>query len=332
VSDDLALETPPGDLDSRTEAIEFTSIRPVVAISVEFNPDDGNGPRETVYDGTDVSNSNGTFSWLYRNSERDGNEWTIRRENGWPAPFKLAIKDVYTSNVPGLTSRAALTPTLYEPLGQWALQGFPDTSLGYLDRSGNGRHLTHGGPTPYADLIPGAKAARPMAGAKLQRRTITPAMQVAGAFTYTIRAKLDAIGGAQQLGSFSSVYAPDWAHGTNWELGIGADGHFWYARTIEPSSNLDYRNSSSLIASPGWAYYSIRRAPDGHVTWGINLTYEDSAPITLPPQPITGAYLTIGSDGDTNNEVIGLIADANYWGRYLTDEELEPLVVVAMGL
>jgi hypothetical protein len=327
-------ETPEGDLDVRNEPIVFTAEKPITSISVEFNPDDGNGPRETVYDGTDVTNANGTFAHVYRDSTRDGNEWTIRRETGWPAPFKLAIKEADGAfSTPGLSSRAALTPTLYSPLGQWALQGFPDPAQGYLDRSGNGQHLDHGEPFYGTDLIPGARAARPVQGKKLQRKAITPALQLTGEMTYMIRYKLDALGGSQQLGSFSSVYAADWPSATMWELGIGSDGAPWYARTINPTSNLDYRSPPTLrAAAGGWQVATLRRAVD-HVTFGINLSFEDgNLPISLPPQVASGSYLTIGSDGDSNNEVNGLIADASYWGAYLTDEQLIPLIVVALGL
>jgi hypothetical protein len=330
---DVTLETPAGNV-ARSTSLKFTTPNPVTSISVEFNPDAGNGPRETVYDGTDAANLNGTFSYLYRFSKRTGNEWEIIRENGWPAKAQLRIKEASSFSAGGgLTSRAALTPGLYSPIGQWALQGWPDSSIGYLDRSGNGYHLDHGAPTYGADLIPGARAARPVVGQKLQRKTITPAMQLVGDLTFQIRFKIDGLGTPQQLLSFSSVYAPDWAHGTMYEFGIGPDGSFWYARTANPFADLDYVHSPTLRVMPGQWHVGTLRRIGSTVRFGLDLSFEDAnAEISPPPQVSSGSYLTLGSDGDSDNEVHGLIADASLWGAGNTDDEQTGLIAVALGL
>lgn len=88
-----SLTTPAGELGAKVDPIVFTSSRPVVAISAQFNPDAGNGPRECIFDGTDAANAGGSFAYLYRSSSHVGSTWTIIRENGWPAPFELRIKE-----------------------------------------------------------------------------------------------------------------------------------------------------------------------------------------------------------------------------------------------
>ncbi len=92
----VTLIDPPGPLQNTFEPIDFTTTSKVVSISIEFNPQTGNGLRETVWDGTDDSNEGGDFSFLYRNSTVTGSgpySWTVRRSGRWPADFRIRIKE-----------------------------------------------------------------------------------------------------------------------------------------------------------------------------------------------------------------------------------------------
>lgn len=102
-------------LSSTTETIDFTTDRLVTSISVEFNPGASTGFRETVFDGTsDVDNTGGDFSNLYRASTRSGSgpyTWAIRRQGRWPADFRIRVKEMDAPVVP------PPIPTSGQPLG-----------------------------------------------------------------------------------------------------------------------------------------------------------------------------------------------------------------------
>ncbi len=92
----VTLIDPPGPLQNTFEPIDFTTTSKVVSISIEFNPQTGNGLRETVWDGTNDTNDGGDFSFLYRRSTVSGSgpySWTVRRSGRWPADFRIRIKE-----------------------------------------------------------------------------------------------------------------------------------------------------------------------------------------------------------------------------------------------
>lgn len=121
----VAFDTVPGEI-GKADPIRFSASLPVVSISAEFNAAAGNGPCETIYDGTDASNANGSFRHLYRDSAHVGNEWTIRRESGWPATVALRIKEAA-----GATAVGVFVPPPPSPgrTGHGAAEIVPQTVL-----------------------------------------------------------------------------------------------------------------------------------------------------------------------------------------------------------
>jgi hypothetical protein len=307
----VTLGTPPGDLDERTEPIEFTSTQPVVAISVEFDLADGNGSRETVFDGTDDNGDGGTFSFPYRFSTHVDDAWSIVRDKGWPGPFQIAIKE----GAPPVPPSAALQPTLYAPLVQWALQGAPSTAQLYNDRSGNGRHLTSGTATPVPDLIPGQSA---VTAANLG--AVISALALAGPMTLTARVKPSG-SGLQIL-----LDVGDSGPASNYLIARLTSGALAYS----PVSGVGYDTGSIVMPNEEWSFISLRRASPTDVTLGIGAQYVNLTAMA-PGAGTTGIVILGMVEGDAATRWLGAFADVCIWGRRLTDAELDVLRKVAMG-
>lgn len=97
---------PPGPLTDTSEVIDFTATELVVSVSIEFNPQLGNGLRETVWDGPD-GDGVGDFSYLYRTSTKSGSgpyTWSIRRQGKWPAEFRIRVQEVAPGEAQMLTA------------------------------------------------------------------------------------------------------------------------------------------------------------------------------------------------------------------------------------
>jgi hypothetical protein len=98
---------PPGPLAGTSEPIDFTTDRLVTSISIEYRPTTNTGLRETVWDGTsDVDDTGGDFSYLYRTSTRTGSgpyTWTVRRNQPWPADFRIRVKEASAVPAPAET-------------------------------------------------------------------------------------------------------------------------------------------------------------------------------------------------------------------------------------
>ena len=297
------------DLDDRYEVIVFTATSPVTSIIAQYV--DEQGPCEGVFDGTDGSNANGSFRWLFRNSTRVGNTWTIRREGGWPAPVDLRIKEASGG---GVEVPSGLTPTLYSPLVQWSLQGAPDTARMWLDRSGNARNLTSGTGTPVPDLIPGQTAVElPNFGATI------PALALNGAMTLTMRVKPKDFGAYQALLDFGNSGST-----SNYYLARNAAGKFDYAvsNVAGFSSNLD-------IPDDAWSFLSLRRSSPNDVILGVNANYQSASGVSSGTGSAGVVILGRVEGGATWWH--GAMADVSVWGTCLTDEQLATLRVTVMG-
>lgn len=309
---------PPGPIGSRVETIDFTATLPVVAVSIEFNPDEGNGARETAYDGTDESHANGTFSHRYRNSTIEGNTWHLRREGGWPGPFQLRVKEASVLPPAG-------TPPLYGPLGLWPLDGAPNETLVRSDRSGYGRNLTSGNALAVADMVEGRTAAQPVGSTRLQR-TADAALQLRGAMTLTMRAKRN-VDGDGVLVCMSAPYGPS-ANRSLYVLRTYTDGRFdSYLDNVPPNVTDAARLDAGI-----WRFVTFRRAEDLTETIGVDGIYE-SFPSRGPITDGTNAYLVIGDHEEPSLFAFeGAIADVAIWDKRLTDEQLEHVRHVTMGI
>lgn len=78
--------TPPGRLADTLEPIVFTATDTVLAVSVEFRYEDGNGLWETVY-------QDSRFSHAYASSIIAGTQWTVRRSTPWPADLRVLVDE-----------------------------------------------------------------------------------------------------------------------------------------------------------------------------------------------------------------------------------------------
>lgn len=341
---------PPGRLPGSFEPLDFTTDRAVTSISIEFNPEFGNGFRETVWDGTsDEDDSGGDFSWSYRQStvsDLDGagpHQWHIVRTGGWPAGFRVRVKEIRVESGGGgePTRFAALTPTAYGPVAQWALQGSPDTGRLWLDRSGNSYHLTRGLPDYASDLIPGQTCVTYTASAggvdnatRLQRRTITPALQITGALTVTARVKVSSSQGGPIIVQ-SGIFGQGAPSNTLFTLSVNPDRRLaiFYESSPGGGGNVDKVSTNPMVPLDQWCFVSFRRSDvDGRWTFGVNSTFDVSTSGTLPSGG-TNTYTSVGTiDEDADTRFTGLLADVSVWNTRLTDDQLLPLYKTVMGI
>jgi hypothetical protein len=225
----------------------------------------------------------------------------------------------------------ALTPTLYEPLAQWALQGWPNLSAVYHDRSGNNRHLTSGSPYGARDLIEGQRAITPRFSSRLQRAA-DPGLRTTGAMTFTCRLKrVRARYGAVAV--YSGIFGAGATQNTLYSLGIDAGGVPSYFYEATTGNGISWAAAGLVVPLFEWVFFSFRRAASGVVTIGVNDTYVTSTALTPPPAAGgTNAFLTLGDqDEAADNHFYGVLADAGIWGRMLTNLEMDPLYRPAMG-
>lgn len=339
---------PPGQLANTTEPIDFTTDYLVTSISIEFNPDTGRGARETVWDGTaDGTDQGGDFSYLYRGSEHgdlsgDGPyTWTIRRQGRWPAEFRIRVKESSQGGTPTPPELfPALTPTVYSPVAQYALQGgVGDYTQVRRDRSGNNYHLTKGTPDEDYDLINGQLCIKGVPGpgegnaTRLQRPAYTAALQITGDLTVSFRAKRlpGASGPIACMSGYFNLGGNE--KNTLFTCSILSNGVlevFW-----EQTHGVSFTRQSSTVLSPlnQWAWYTFRRnATTGVWTFGVNNGYENAV---AGPGTSGGseAFLSIASqDEATDSYWGGDLADVSIWASRLTDAELLPLYKNAMGV
>lgn len=224
----------------------------------------------------------------------------------------------------------ALQPILYEPVAMYELAGAPDAATLRMDRSGNELHLTTGNGTATADLITGTTAFVPASATRLQRATYTPALQITGALTVTVRMKRNPTGS----GSFavvSGLFNGNNTRNTLFALNVDSVGRL---TNIWETTAGNLQSFQSTIAVPAgiWVYVSFRRSATGVQTWGINQTYESS---TARVNPIGGseAILVVGNHDESDDRNFGgALKDLGLWNKELTNEQLEPLFKASMGL
>lgn len=100
---------PPGRLAATREPLDFTTSKNVTSISIEYDPETGQGMRETVYDGTnDDGTSGGDFPFMYHQSTRTSRTtWRVVRNTPWPAEFRIRVQEV-------ASAQSSTWTTLYE--------------------------------------------------------------------------------------------------------------------------------------------------------------------------------------------------------------------------
>ncbi len=330
---------PAGPLTNTNEVLDVTTNNLATSISVEFQPHLGTGKREAVFDGTRDDGTGGDFSYLYRKSTREGAgpyTYRIRRQGVWPSELRLRVTEGPPAS--GLPPTASLQPTIYSPIAQWALQGATDPTPArvYLDRSGNARHLTQGSPTGEPDLIPGQTAIRPNStgdfttGNKLRNNPADAVIAAVTEFTITSRIKWDG-GGGNMVATISSNYTGAASNSTNMQFQILSNSHPLYSYSPNAAGFASYEASTLACPVGQWVFFTMRRFANGDVRFGLGANYETLDIPGLPVSGTTNARMTIGDDGDSSVLFNGLIADVCLWGTALTDDELTPLRIAAMG-
>ncbi|MEY4507971.1 MAG: hypothetical protein RLZZ450_93 [Pseudomonadota bacterium] len=338
---------PPGPLTNTSEPIDFTTDSLVTSISIEFNPHLGNGLRETVWDGTaDGTDVGGDFSFAYAKSTHSDLDvagpytWQIKRNTKWPAEFRIRVKESTQQGgsppAPGLYP--ALTPTVLSPVAQYALQGGADLARVYLDRSGNGYHLTKGTPSATPDLISGQTAVVGVSGAgignatRLQRPAFTAALQITGPLTISARVKRTT-GNSGVIACMSGIFGAGNTRNTLFTCSIlssGAMEVFWES-TAGVSNQRD--SAAGLVPLDTWCWVTWRRdTTDGRWTFGANLAYENTTP-GLGTSGGSEAFLSIACQDEAPDIFwAGGLADVSIWASRLSDAQLLPLYKNAMGI
>jgi hypothetical protein len=250
----------------------------------------------------------------------------------------------------------ALQSEIVPAVAMWALRTAPTLSIA-TDRSGNGYDLT---PVPNSynapDLISGftcftpwkTPVAVPPVGLYpqgIQRTTITPALQITGDVSVTLRMYVPTYPNA--AGAPLNQYVVSCAEFND----ATAAGNCLYSIVLNNvNQNILYFSQSgakvaqiyqtTLNASDGlWHFVSLRRnATTRVVTIGLDGTYQSSGALTNPTNG-TNAALYIGrppvSGGGTsagNMGLLGGIADVCVWPVELTTAQVESLRREAMGV
>lgn len=340
---------PPGPLGNSSEPIDFTTDNLVTSISVEFNPESGRGSRLTVWDGTDDgTDQGGDFSYAFRNSSSsdltiDGPyTWHIVPAGRWPADFRIRVKESSQGGgtPPEPVYYPALTPTVYSPVAQYALQGgVADYTQVRRDRSGNGYHLTKGTPDEDYDFITGQKCIKGVPGpgegnaTRLQRPAYTAALQITGDFTMSCRVKRLS-GASGPIVCMSGYFNTGGdTRNTLYTCSILSNGvmeTFWETT----HGNSQTRQSSTVnVPLNQWCWVTFRRnGTTGVWTFGVNLGYENSSSGALPTNG-TEAFLSVASQDEASDSYWGGdLADVSIWDVRLSDAQLLPLYKNAMGV
>lgn len=256
----------------------------------------------------------------------------VKRSGLWPAGrFSFAFTEAQEGGGGGGGIYAALTPTLYSPVAQYALQGTGSTI--WFDRSGNALPLTAGVPTKSPDLIVGQTAARPVVGSRMKRVGAQAALQITGDLTVTARVKRD-VGGAGPIAIMSGIFSSgDATKNTLYSLSVLSDGSLEAFWEITSGISTTRQSTTGMVLPSVWQWVSWRRdATTGRWTFGSNTAYDVS---TTAPGTSGGsaAFLNIGDNDEAPDLTFGgLIADVSIWNVRLTDVELETLYHVAMGV
>lgn len=315
------IDTPGGAL-GRTDAIDFSTDRDVVALSVRFG---SQMIEERAY-------RDGVFLYPYLSSTKVGGTFSLIRTDGWLASPTVYIDEAVTIPPPDVSINARLQPTLYSPLAQWALQGAPDATRLYADRSGNNRHLTAGTSAPVPDLIVGQTAIQPPTQAQAARlkRTGDVALALTGAMTVTCRLKRTGTTGC--ISVQSGIFGAGATVNTLCSLVLGAGVALAY-QWEQTTGNMSTVTSPLVPPLNTWAFYSFRRAASGVPTFGLDTSYWTASGSFPVPPGGSASFLTIGDNDEVSDGPFsGAIADYCIWNVRLTDDELTPLRNAAMGL
>lgn len=322
----------PGPIE-RGASYSFSATRPITSVSIQFYlPTDGDpedpdsvptGPRETAYDGTDASDENGTFAHLYRSSTSDGTTWTIARENGWPRPFRVAIKEGRDSGGIGGGGIAPNLAPIFGPDCWYVLD--PISRL--IDQSGNGHDLASFS-TPIAAAGPALGYVSSRAG-KL-RHTGTAAFRTAGEISFVAMINLANVSettwfvGCEDAGASWSTW---------WKYGVES-GRLCYGCDRGPSLEaqvFEYLSPPDVIAADGWQIIAATRSATGvskgYVEGALTGTYSQGTPAVGG----ASAYLALMQDGflatsDHLQMMIGI------WLREITADEIADVTLALRGV
>ncbi len=295
----LVFITPVGPLAGTSTPIEFELDREALTITIEFQPQDGADPIDwlAVYGDTDDDNTNGRFSWRFSNSERDGNEYTIRppQDEGpnWRQDhlIKLCVDEMPTAQGVGGGGIASNLKPILDPTFWYVL----DSVNRLIDQSGHGYTLTE------ADAYENAAGVNLgyVAGISgIARHTGKAIFRTAGAVSWVSLINLNGQGNFSWLCGCEDNGA---SYATWWKAGVdAATGQIFVAADHSGVSDFFYVSAPNTVPSNGWVVVGVTRDGAGQWTGFINgvpqLTVSQGGVATGG----ANAYLFIGQDGFGN--------------------------------
>lgn len=292
-------------------------------------PLNGTQPRLFV-GGPDVGNTGVTLGGV-----ADLSIWSKRLSDAEVDGLNAAVMPANTEKP------AAFMPKLYAPVAQWPLNFATTEAAGLADVSGNARHLAKVSLVGVAaDKVPQAVSPKGSAGAgsKLTAGVLGSAdttWAITGPMTVVCRALFDGDVSRTQVLYQSNFYpyGPSPVRCVPFTLATVAPNGALLSYAQHGSNQADAW--TSVLAPPAlrWCFLSFRRAANGVLTIGVNLSFDDSPALPMPGPTAPGVQLGLmnSNDGIAPLAWGGQLADLAVWDKRLTDEELLPLYRAAMG-
>lgn len=253
------------------------------------------------------------------------------------------LDSIQASVMPAAVEKAAAyMPKLYAPIAQWPLNFATTEAAGLADVSGNARHLAKVSLVGLeADKVPQGVSPKGSSGtgskftAGVLGSADTTWSNLTGPCTVVCRALFDGDVSRTQVLYQANFYpyAPSPVRCVPLTLAtVGPNGALLsYA---QHANNVADAWTSALIPPAGrWCWLSFRRAANGVMTIGVNLSFDDSPVFPMPGPNAPGIQLGVmnSNDGIAPLAWGGQLADLAVWDKRLTDEELLPLYRAAMG-
>lgn len=324
-------DTPGSTLPSTTEPLDFTVTEPVVAISVSFG---STRTEERAW-------RDGVFLWPYLRSSRNGNTFSLVRDDGtpgWPGNPQPFIDEIGSSLQPlNYSANIVAAYALNEP-----------AAACNTDRSGNGKDfVTSRLASDMAnapDLVPGKAciwSPGPYAAAPIQCRQTDNVWGMFGEVTVAHRVFISDPENTTEHCFGQMQGTPPGTASVAFQWGIVGNGAtpaclYYYAETAAKAGITFI--STLQVLSNAWYWVTARRRSDNTVRLGIGTgpnaaqqTYQDSGALGTPGTAVANPrYLALCAHQDDTVPIRGGMADLIVWNRFLTDAELVPQYTAAM--
>jgi hypothetical protein len=289
-----------------------------------FDPDNPNDkrPQEIVW-------RDGAFQYPYDiGSKKEGNLYTVVRQNGWASNLELHAEEVGGASSAQLQPLTSLSGVHAKAAWTMFLEG---GEIALTDRTGNGWGLDGANKAFIPDLIPGKAAYNPFTPGTggIFHNSAGPILL--GAASVTARV----IRTVPEGGYDAWVYAAgDYnSFDTSFSFltcSVAHDVLTFYVR----NSGVDHIFYSSLVmpADGQWHFVSCARDAAGYVTVGVDGVYETVG--TPFDAQVTGAGSPVAVFGHAGSagKHFGPGADIVLWDGWLPNSDVAGLRATAMGL